>query len=106
MAKTKSNVVKDDYKPRGYRPTRCISVECVDLSHTLRRRARYAPQLLADGLTSGIVSDQGNLVHSAFDDGSDVDPYVNIQSDKFQLMQSEMQLAAAPTGGADDNPTE
>lgn len=53
----------------------------------IKRRARFAPQLLADGLTSGIVSDQANLVHGSFDESEDVDPYCNIHSDKFALMQ-------------------
>lgn len=55
----------------------------------LRRRARYAPQLLADGLTSGIVDSQANLVHGAFDEAGStvVDPYCDISSDKFALMQ-------------------
>lgn len=55
----------------------------------VRRRARYAPQLLADGLTSGIVDSQANLVHGAFDEAgcTAVDPYCDISSDKFSLMQ-------------------
>lgn len=58
-------------------------------SSPIKRTARFAPQLLADGLTSGIVSDQGNLVHGAFDEdgATEVDAFVNIASDKFDLMQ-------------------
>ena len=68
-------------------------MDCSSLpERPLKRRARFAPQLLADGLTSGIVSDQGNLVHGAFDaeDATSVDPYVNIHSDKFELLASQM----------------
>ena len=57
----------------------------------VKRRARFAPQLLADGLTSGIVSDQGNLVHGAFDDGPDVDVFANIYSDKFEILNQSLQ---------------
>lgn len=69
---------------------------------TLKRRARFAPQLLAEGLSSGIVSDQGNLVHGAFDDpdSTSVDPYVDIHSDKFALLQNALltpQVDPVPT---------
>lgn len=104
MAKKQTNVAESTYKVRGYRPMRYTEIECIDMPETLRRRARFAPQLLADGLTSGIVSDQGNLVHSAFDEGTDVDPYVDIHSDKFQLMQNELTPAGAPSGGDDVPP--
>lgn len=74
-----------------------LSSYCMDCSslpaRALKRRARYAPQLLAEGLSSGIVSDQGNLVHGAFDDveSNGVDPYVDISSDKFAIMNNDLQ---------------
>lgn len=67
------------------------SVNEVGKKRYIKRRARFAPQLLADGLTSGIVSDQGNLVHGCFDDGPDIDPFCNIHSDKFDIMNQSMQ---------------
>ena len=63
------------------------SLQTIGHKKYLKRRARFAPQLLAEGLSSGIVSDQGNLVHGAFDEGAEIDPYVNIASDKFETMQ-------------------
>ena len=74
-----------------------LSSYCFDSSslpcRSVKRRARYAPQLLAEGLSSGIVSDQGNLVHGAFDDvdSKGVDPYVDISSDKFSIMNNDLQ---------------
>ena len=74
-----------------------LSFYCMDCSslpaRALKRRARFAPQLLAEGLSSGIVSDQANLVHGAFDDADStgVDPYVDIHSDKFSIMNNDLQ---------------
>ncbi|MBO5971626.1 MAG: hypothetical protein J6Q07_01275 [Alistipes sp.] len=60
--------------------------------------ARYAPEILAQGLTSGIVDDQGNIVHGAFDDGDAIDPYSNINSDKFELMNDVIcSVSPSPT---------
>lgn len=72
----------------------------------LKRKARFAPQLLADGLSSGIVSDQGNLVHGAFDEGAEVDDYVNIHSDKFVMLQRNLDsFSVDPTVSADTDDT-
>ena len=70
----------------------------------LKRRARFAPQLLAEGLSSGIVSDQGNLVHGAFDEGTDIDPYVNISSDKFETLQKGLAAVAVDPSTATTPP--
>lgn len=61
----------------------------------IKRTAKYAPQLLADGLTYGVTSTQGNLVHGIFDeDGSTaIDPMSNIMSDKFENMQKGLDSA-------------
>ena len=58
-----------------------------------RRPARYAPELIALGLSSGIISDKGNLVAGVFDEvgATAVDPFCNIESDKFQMMMQEME---------------
>lgn len=58
-----------------------------------RRPARYAPELIALGLSSGIISDKGNLVAGVFDEvgATTVDPFCNIESDKFQMMMNEME---------------
>lgn len=73
----------------------------------LKRRARFAPEQLAQGLSSGIVDSQANLVHGAFDDPSatTVDPYVDISSDKFTLMQAEMApVSVDPTPTTNSTP--
>lgn len=74
------------------------SVIEVNKPQFVKRRARFAPQLLADGLTSGIVSDQGNLVHGAFDDGPDVDVFANIHSDKFDILNQSIQPVTVDPG--------
>lgn len=58
-----------------------------------KRPARYAPELIALGLSSGIISDKGNLVAGVFDEvgSTAIDPFCNIESDKFQLMMQEME---------------
>lgn len=58
-----------------------------------RRPARFAPELIALGLSSGIISDKGNLVAGVFDEvgATAVDPFCNIESDKFQMMMQEME---------------
>lgn len=61
----------------------------------IKRTAKYAPQLLADGLTYGVTSTQGNLVHGIFDDdgSTKVDPMSDIMSDKFTNMQKGLDTA-------------
>lgn len=83
-----------DFKPT----TKVFCVKFEGLPKKLKRRARFAPQLLADGLTSGIVSDQANLVHGAFDEGSDVDPFADIHSDKFDLLNSQLHTMSVDPG--------
>lgn len=58
-----------------------------------RKPARFAPELIALGLKSGIISDKGNLVAGVFDEigATKVDPFCNIDSDKFQMMQEELE---------------
>ncbi|MBQ3234067.1 MAG: hypothetical protein IJA96_05640 [Alistipes sp.] len=58
-----------------------------------RRPARYAPELIALGLSSGIISDKGNLVAGVFDEvgATAIDPFCNIESDKFMMMQEELE---------------
>lgn len=65
---------------------------------TAKYPARYAPEILANGLTTGIVDDQGNIVHGAFDDGEDVDPFSNIHSDKFVLLNSALRPSSLSPG--------
>lgn len=107
MAKKLSKNIKavyDSALPRSFIPRMSLYSGIVSPGRkiSLKRRAKFAPQLLADGLTSGIVSDQGNLVHSVFDDpGSTmVDPYSNIHSDKFQLMQEHINPAVVDPNSA------
>lgn len=59
-----------------------------------KRPARFAPELIALGLSSGIISDKGNLVAGVFDEvgATKVDPFCNIESDKFQMMQDELEI--------------
>lgn len=96
MAKKISKVVKqptsDVFIPR----MSALSCTCVGDKKYVKRRAKFAPQQLADGLTSGIVSDQANLVHGCFDEPGvfKVDPYCDIQSDKFALMQSQLEAVS------------
>lgn len=94
-----------------FKPTiKAYSAKSIGLKRQIKRRARFAPQLLADGLTSGIVSDQANLVHGAFDDGTDVDPFANIHSDKFDLMNSRLNTPSVDPGATsnevNDTPSE
>ena len=67
----------------------------------IKRTAKFAPQLLADGLTYGVTSTQGNLVHGIFDeDGSTaVDPMSDIMSDKFANMQSGLDSKSPDLSG-------
>ena len=59
----------------------------------LRRRAKFAPQLIADGFRDAVSQNQGNLLKTVFDDPTSdvVDPYTNIHSDKFALMKEGME---------------
>lgn len=59
----------------------------------LQKRAKFAPQMIADGFTDAITSQQGNLMKGAFDlpDDNTVDPYSNINSDKFAMMNADIQ---------------
>lgn len=91
MAKKDKNIVKPNYPIMG-----CdMSVQNIHLP--LRRRARFAPQLIADGFREGVSQEQGNLLKSAFDEpNSDkVDPFTNIHSDKFDLMKSDVESPSA-----------
>lgn len=67
-----------------------IRLSFIDKPKKIRRPARFGPQLLADGLTAGVVSDQGNIIKGVYDapDATKVDDFVNINSDKFAIMQS------------------
>lgn len=67
----------------------------------LKRRARFAPQLLADGLTNGIVSDQGNIMKGVFDENGStkVDPMCDLSSDKFMNMQKEIDISMGVIDG-------
>lgn len=63
----------------------------------VKRRAKFAPDLLAEGLSTGVVTSANTLLHGYFDeDGvSAVDRHVNIQSDKFENMAMEL-VAPSP----------
>ena len=73
----------------------------------IKRTAKYAPQLLADGLTYGVTSTQGNLVHGIFDeDGSTtVDPMSDIMSDKFANMQNGLDSKSPDMSGLENKPS-
>ena len=79
------------------------SIESVGRPEVVRRPAKFAPELLALGLSSGIVSDQGNLVHGCFDEeGSTVvDPHCDIMSDKFALMQQGLSAVSVDPSSID-----
>lgn len=81
--------------------TKCYQYVAENKKKYIKRTAKYAPQLLADGLTHGVVSDQGNLVHGMFDEpgSSVVDPFVNIESDKFDLMNMGLEPQAVDVPG-------
>lgn len=100
MAKKKTNVAIQ-HTDEVFIP-RMSALGCVRTGHKVyvKRRAKFAPQQLADGLTTGIVSDQANLVHGSFDEPGvfKVDPYCDIQSDKFALMQSQLDAVAVDPG--------
>lgn len=59
----------------------------------LQKRAKFAPQMIADGFTDAITSQQGNLMKNAFDqpDSDVVDPFSNINSDKFAMLNADIQ---------------
>lgn len=100
MSKKKTSAVNqlpnDVFIPR----MSAISCTCVGDKKYVKRRAKFAPQQLADGLTSGIVSDQANLVHGSFDEPGVflVDPYCDIHSDKFALMQQQIDIVSVDPG--------
>ena len=70
---------------RGYKPM-------------LRRRAKFAPQMIADGLSEGVSQEQGNLLKQFFDqpDNNQVDDFCNIHSDKFSMMQNDINTSVDP----------
>lgn len=107
MAKKKSKVIIEP-KKEVFIP-RMSALSCVRTGHKVyvKRRAKFAPQQLADGLTTGIVSDQANLVHGSFDEPGvfKVDPYCDIQSDKFAMMQSQLSAVAVDPGSTPTPPT-
>lgn len=69
----------------------------------VKRRAKFAPDLLAEGLSTGIVSSANTLLHGYFDDDdvTKVDRHVNIQSDKFENMAMEL---VAPSADPSSSP--
>lgn len=81
---------KDKKVANSVRSYSKICVRLIDRPKKIRRPARFGPQLLADGLTAGVVSDQGNIIKGVYDapDATKVDDFVNINSDKFEIMQS------------------
>ena len=72
-------------------------ISCPGRSQPVRRRAKFAPDLLAEGLSTGIVSSANTLLHGFFDeDGvTNVDRLVDIHSDKFANMMAEIQPPSA-----------
>ena len=86
------------------------TIKSIGRPEVVRRPAKFAPEQLALGLSSGIVSDQGNLVHGCFDEVgcTKVDPYCDIQQDKFALMQAGLDAVSVdPSSASSDNqPTE
>lgn len=87
MAKKTKNIVKPLYPRMG------MPMNMTGVKNVLHRRAKFAPQLIADGFIEGVAADQGNLLKSAFDDPNSnvVDPFTNIDSDKFDMMAKEIQ---------------
>lgn len=83
----------------GFRPRMSAyrGISCPGRSQPVRRRAKFAPDLLAEGLSTGIVSSANTLLHGFFDeDGvTKVDRLVDIHSDKFANMMAEIQPPSA-----------
>lgn len=73
-----------------------------------RRPARFAPELISLGLSTGIISDKGNLVAGVFDEvgATAIDPFCNIESDKFQLMQQELETPSPAPAPPAEPPAE
>lgn len=107
MAKRNSKVVSQPKTEVFIPRMSAIGCTCVGDKKYVKRRAKFAPQQLADGLTSGIVSDQANLVHGSFDEPGvfKVDPYCDIHTDKFQLMQYHLDAVAVDPGSTPTPPT-
>lgn len=78
-------------------------VSCVDRKVYVKRPAKFAPELLAEGLSSGIIQSSNTLMHGEFDDAdaTGVDPIANIASDKFAMMQSNMSMPNFDAGGSE-----
>lgn len=63
----------------------------------LQRRAKFAPQLIADGFRDSVSQNQGNLLKAVFDEPNNdtVDPFTDINSDKFSLMRDGIENTQA-----------
>ncbi len=107
MAKTKTKVVLQPTKEVFIPRMSALACTSVGDKKYVKRRAKFAPQQLADGLTSGIVSDQANLVHGSFDEPGvfKVDPYCDIHTDKFALMQSQLDAVSVDPGSVPTPPS-
>lgn len=70
----------------------------------LHKRAKFAPQMIADGFTDAITSQQGNLMKGAFDlpDDNTVDPFSNINSDKFAMLNADIQAMSVDPSPTDE----
>lgn len=82
-------------------------ISCPGRKTYIRRRARFAPDLLAEGLSTGIVSSSNTLLHGFFDeDGSTkVDRLVDIQADKFDNIMNDLASPSAdPSSLPGQNP--
>lgn len=100
MAKKIKNIVKPSYPRMG------MPMNMTGVKNVLHRRAKFAPQLIADGFIEGVAADQGNLLKSAYDDPKSdvVDPFTNIDSDKFLMMAQEFHTTEVdPVQPSDDS---
>ena len=99
-------------KELSFRPrmSAYTGISCPGRKTYIRRRAKFAPNLLAEGLSTGIVSSANTLLHGYFDeDGSTkVDRLVDIQADKFDNMMKELASPSADPQslpGSDPDPS-
>lgn len=95
MAKNNQNIVKQNVYQ--------CSFKTAVRQETLKRTAKFAPELIAEGFADGVSMEQGNLVKGCFDDPtnfSSVDPAANIHTDKFAMMLNDVDVPDIDPAGA------
>lgn len=107
MAKKDKNVGTRFIKEPRVKPLKVNVVNEDEMPKPLKRRAKFFPDLIAEGLLNGVSQTHDMLLHGEFDDATEsfVDPAVDLGTDKFDVMGDQV-LSNMDLTPASDVPTE